>query len=58
MIEQCSNGYARGYARTGLSIDSPRLWRYQARYILANTRGWRGPIAREVKTELKKYLTI
>ena len=58
LMSDCSNGYAKTYARAMLRDGN---WmtederRTQIQYILSNTGGWRGETAREVKKVLRAY---
>lgn len=48
--------YAVGYAQAGIEecFDSPEAVQVQCLYILNNITGWRGPVAKETREELKR----
>jgi hypothetical protein len=53
VIEYCPNGYAKAYAKAGLSMTDPHECHVQALYILNNIRHWRGAIAKATRANLK-----
>lgn len=46
--------YAVSYAREGLLLTGEAL-RIQVLYVLGNMTGWRGVVAKEVRTTLKEF---
>ena len=63
---ECKDPYAQTYLRAipqaieegaELSTAQDGL-RVQLLYVLSNMSGWRGPVAREVKSVMKKYCKI
>ena len=47
--------WAREYAQAGLRMSTAEEISVQAKYILANLSGWRGPEARAAKAKLKQF---
>lgn len=54
IILQCSNEYARAYARAGIGMEGKEA-KIQALYILNNITHWRGGDSKEVRAFLKEF---
>lgn len=50
-----TDGYAKAYAKAGLSMTDREMIRVQALYILSNIEHWRSDDAKMVRTELKYW---
>lgn len=50
-----TDGYAKSYAKAGLSLVDDHSRKVQALYILSNISHWRGATASKVRAALKAY---
>ena len=54
-IAKYSNSdYAKSYAQQGLAFFDAERQEAQIQYLLSNISHWRGPLAKEVRAELKR----
>lgn len=59
IIAKCDNQYAKSYAKAGVDYSmTGHEAEVQALYILNNITHWRGAIAKEVRTELKRIAGV
>jgi lysylphosphatidylglycerol synthetase-like protein (DUF2156 family) len=55
VVASCNNEYAKSYAQAGVDYNmTGHEAKVQALYILNNITHWRGSVAKEVRTELKR----